>query len=74
MVLHRRRRDHRNSSPEELKDPKTELDGRLAPQEVTGAGKPAEMDTRTRAELEGGWQGHEVRGATGPGNTARSPT
>lgn len=74
--IYLRHRKPRTTDQEPYRDPKAELPGRGAEKrrqdpaelnavkeasEMTGHGKPAELDTGGRYELEGGWHGHEAQ-------------
>lgn len=65
LVLRRRRKASasQRSTSAEYRD---ELEAKPQTYEMANADKPLEMDGGVRAEMEGGWQGHEFGGATSP--------
>ena len=62
-LMRRRRRKLTQTNEKTITKPQgVELETEVKAQEVAGDGRPRELDGRPRHELEGSWQGHEVRG------------
>lgn len=72
FVLRWKKRKSITSDPREFSKPELDGESLMKPEpyidevgdtgvsEVNGMGRPAEMDQNVRAELEGGWRGHEA--------------